>query len=70
MMRRLCTACLLLALAGCAQVAPWERDILARREIQLDGTPLEVRTCVALMRTFAAPLMMPHLSTIALLSCR
>ena len=41
MKRRLFTALLLLALAGCAQVSPWERDILAKREMQLDGTPLD-----------------------------
>ncbi len=40
-MKRLCLAWLLLALAGCAQVAPWERDVLARREMQLDGAALD-----------------------------
>ena len=40
-MKRLCVAWLLLALAGCAQVAPWEREVLARREMQLDGAPLD-----------------------------
>jgi hypothetical protein len=35
---------LFIALAGCthARVAPWERDILAKPEMQLDAQPLDV----------------------------
>lgn len=32
---------LFLALAGCATVEPWERDILARPGMSLDEAPLE-----------------------------
>lgn len=32
---------LLLAIAGCAGVQPWERDVLARREMSLDNAPLD-----------------------------
>jgi hypothetical protein len=31
----------LLGLAGCAGVQPWERDVLARPEMTLDNAPLE-----------------------------
>jgi len=31
----------LLGLAGCAGVQPWERDVLARPEMSLDNAPLE-----------------------------
>jgi uncharacterized protein DUF4266 len=30
-----------LALAGCATVQPWERDVLARPEMSLDHAPLD-----------------------------
>ena len=34
--------CLILcALAGCAGVQPWERDVLARPEMSLDHAPLD-----------------------------
>ena len=34
--------CLVLsALAGCAGVQPWERDVLARPEMSLDTAPLD-----------------------------
>jgi len=32
---------LLLGLAGCAQVQPWERDVLARPEMSLDNAALD-----------------------------
>lgn len=32
---------ILLALAGCAGVEPWERDVLARPEMSLDAAPLD-----------------------------
>lgn len=31
------------AVSGCAVVQPWERDILAKRVMQLDRDPTEVR---------------------------
>ena len=31
----------LLGLTGCAQVQPWERDVLARPEMSLDTSPLD-----------------------------
>lgn len=31
----------LLGLAGCAGVQPWERDVLARPEMSLDDAPLD-----------------------------
>jgi hypothetical protein len=31
----------LLTLAGCATVQPWERDVLARPEMTLDNAPLD-----------------------------
>jgi hypothetical protein len=30
-----------LALAGCAGVQPWEREVLARPEMSLDAAPLD-----------------------------
>ena len=30
-----------LAVAGCAGVQPWERDVLARPEMSLDAAPLD-----------------------------
>ena len=32
---------ILLALAGCAGVQPWERDVLARPEMSLDNAALD-----------------------------
>ena len=32
---------MLLALAGCAGVQPWEREVLARPEMSLDVAPLD-----------------------------
>jgi hypothetical protein len=32
---------ILLALASCAAVKPWERDVLARPEMSLDAAPLD-----------------------------
>jgi hypothetical protein len=32
---------IMLALAGCASVQPWERDVLARPEMSLDNAPLD-----------------------------
>jgi hypothetical protein len=32
---------ILLGLAGCAGVQPWERDVLARPEMSLDDSPLD-----------------------------
>jgi uncharacterized protein DUF4266 len=32
---------MLLGLAGCAGVQPWERDVLARPEMSLDNAPLD-----------------------------
>lgn len=40
-MRRIPLCLVLLALAGCAGVQPWERDVLARPEMSLDGAPLD-----------------------------
>jgi hypothetical protein len=39
-MRALLIACLL-ALSGCQQVAPWERDILARSDMATEPLTLE-----------------------------
>jgi len=42
-MRHACTLCLiavaLASLAGCATVAPYERETLARRDMQLERNP-------------------------------
>ena len=40
-MKQLAPALILLALAGCAGVQPWERDVLARPEMSLDDAPLD-----------------------------
>lgn len=40
-MKRIVPALVLLAIAGCAGVPPWERDVLARPEMSLDNTPLD-----------------------------
>lgn len=40
-MRSISLAVVLLALAGCAGVQPWERDVLARPEMSLDNAPLD-----------------------------
>ena len=40
-MKRLAPVLVLLALAGCAGVQPWERDVLARPEMSLDSAPLD-----------------------------
>ena len=32
---------IMLALAGCTAVQPWERDVLARPEMSLDNAPLD-----------------------------
>jgi len=43
-MRGLGIGLVIVALAGCAStgVAPWERDVLAKPEMQLDAEPLDV----------------------------
>jgi hypothetical protein len=46
MRRAACAALLaaaLLACAGCAAVKPWERDVLARRDMAWDPDALEAR---------------------------
>ena len=40
-MRKLLLSLILLGLAGCAGVQPWERDVLARPEMSLDNAPLD-----------------------------
>jgi hypothetical protein len=40
-MKRIGPVLVLLALAGCAGVQPWERDVLARPEMALDNAPLD-----------------------------
>ena len=40
-MKRISLCLVLLALAGCAGVQPWERDVLARPEMSLDNAPLD-----------------------------
>jgi len=40
-MKRIVPALVLFALAGCAGVQPWERDVLARPEMSLDNAPLD-----------------------------
>jgi hypothetical protein len=44
MIRRALIAMLLISLAGCSSmgVEPWERDVLAKDEMQLIADPLEV----------------------------
>jgi len=40
-MKKVLFCIVLLALAGCAGVQPWERDVLARPEMSLDDAPLD-----------------------------
>ena len=40
-MKKLPFCLVLLGLAGCAGVQPWERDVLARPEMSLDNAALE-----------------------------
>ncbi|HET9446011.1 MAG TPA: DUF4266 domain-containing protein [Steroidobacteraceae bacterium] len=40
-MKQIYLCLLLLALAGCTSVQPWERDVLARPEMSLDDAPLD-----------------------------
>lgn len=40
-MKKISLTLILLALAGCAGVQPWERDVLARPEMSLDNAPLD-----------------------------
>ena len=40
-MNRIPICLVLLALAGCANVQPWERDVLARPEMSLDNAALD-----------------------------
>ena len=40
-MKKIPLCLVLLGLAGCAGVQPWERDVLARPEMSLDNAPLE-----------------------------
>jgi hypothetical protein len=40
-MKRIAPLLILLGLAGCAGVQPWERDVLARPEMALDNAPLD-----------------------------
>lgn len=40
-MKRVFLSLVVLALAGCAGVQPWERDVLARPEMSLDNAPLD-----------------------------
>ena len=40
-MKKIPLCLVLLALAGCAGVQPWERDVLARPEMSLDNAPLD-----------------------------
>ena len=40
-MKKLVLCLPLLALAGCAAVQPWERDVLARPDMSLDNAPLD-----------------------------
>jgi hypothetical protein len=40
-MKRIALVLTALALAGCAGVQPWERDVLARPEMSLDAAPLD-----------------------------
>jgi hypothetical protein len=39
--RALAAITIALALGGCAGVEPWERDVLARPEMQIVGDPIE-----------------------------
>lgn len=40
-MKKVIPVLILFALAGCAGVQPWERDVLARPEMALDNAPLD-----------------------------
>lgn len=40
-MKKIISALVMLVLAGCAGVQPWERDVLARPEMSLDAAPLD-----------------------------
>lgn len=40
-MKKMSLCLVLLGLAGCAGVQPWERDVLARPEMSLDNAPLD-----------------------------
>jgi hypothetical protein len=40
-MKKVPLCLVLLGLAGCAGVQPWERDVLARPEMSLDNAPLD-----------------------------
>ena len=40
-MKKVIPVLILFALAGCAGVQPWERDVLARPEMALDTAPLD-----------------------------
>ena len=40
-MKKIPLCLVLVALAGCASVPPWERDVLARPEMSLDNSPLD-----------------------------
>lgn len=40
-MKRIVPVLVLLMLAGCAGVQPWERDVLARPEMSLDNAALD-----------------------------
>lgn len=40
-MKKIPLCLILLGLAGCAGVQPWERDVLARPEMSLDDSPLD-----------------------------
>jgi hypothetical protein len=40
-MKKISLGLMLLGLAGCAGVQPWERDVLARPEMSLDNAPLD-----------------------------
>ncbi len=40
-MKKIALVLTALALAGCAGVQPWERDVLARPEMSLDAAPLD-----------------------------
>lgn len=40
-MKKLLLIPILLALASCTAVKPWERDVLARPEMSLDAAPLD-----------------------------
>ena len=41
MQRIALTMLVVAALSGCANVQPWERDVLARPEMSLDANPLD-----------------------------